>query len=90
MASTKASLTFEAALQELTNIVSAFEQNDASLTLDQSFKSFERGIELTRFCQKHLARVEQKIKILSSNEIDAPLQDFNVEHLSDDHDEASH
>jgi len=38
------------------------EQGDISL--EDSLKKFERGIELTRTCQKALQEAEQKVQIL--------------------------
>lgn len=57
-----ASLNFEKSLQELEEIVSDMEQGD--LSLEQSLKSFERGVKLTKVCQKTLSDAEQKVEIL--------------------------
>ena len=54
---------FEAALAELEQIVERLEQGD--LPLEESLRQFERGVELTRSCQKSLRQAEQKISILS-------------------------
>jgi exodeoxyribonuclease VII small subunit len=53
---------FETALKELEGVVATLEKGD--VTLDESLKSFERGIKLTRVCQKALADAEQKVDIL--------------------------
>jgi exodeoxyribonuclease VII small subunit len=53
---------FETALKELEGVVAKLEKGDT--TLDESLKSFERGIKLTRVCQKALADAEQKVDIL--------------------------
>jgi exodeoxyribonuclease VII small subunit len=66
---------FEAALAELEQIVHRLEQGE--LSLEDSLRQFERGVELTRGCQKALRQAEQKIQILSKKgDGDAALQDF--------------
>ncbi len=66
---------FEAALAELEQIVHRLEQGE--LSLEESLRQFERGVELTRGCQKALRQAEQKIQILSKKDDgDAVLQDF--------------
>ena len=67
--------SFEDALAELESLVDNLEQGD--LTLEDSLKSFERGIELTRTCQQALKDAEQKIQILSSNSEEADLEPFD-------------
>ena len=56
---------FEKALQELENLVEKMEAGD--LSLEESLKQFERGVALTRSCQKALADAEQKVQILLKN-----------------------
>jgi exodeoxyribonuclease VII small subunit len=58
----KPPIDFEKALAELERIVAELEQGD--LPLEASLKAFERGIELTRLCQKELAAAEQKVRKL--------------------------
>ncbi|MFQ5470425.1 MAG: exodeoxyribonuclease VII small subunit [Gammaproteobacteria bacterium] len=58
--------SFERAMQELESIVEQMEQGDISL--DQSLQKFERGIELTRICQKALKDAEQKVQILTGKD----------------------
>jgi|GEM_PF-49914 exodeoxyribonuclease VII small subunit len=53
---------FERALAELESIVEKLEAGD--LTLDESLKHFERGVQLTRACQAALKQAEQKVEIL--------------------------
>lgn len=64
-ATVKDGLPFESAMQELEDLVGRMEQGDHSL--ETSLKDFERGVELTRICQKALAEAEQKVQILSKN-----------------------
>lgn len=53
---------FERSLAELETIVELLEQGD--LSLDDSLKQFERGVQLTRVCQGALKQAEQKVEIL--------------------------
>ena len=54
---------FEAALAELETIVQRLEQGE--LSLEESLRQFERGVVLTRSCQKALRQAEQKIRVLA-------------------------
>ncbi len=54
--------SFEKSVQELDDIVAKMESGD--LSLDQSLELFERGIKLTRSCQKTLSEAETKIEKL--------------------------
>ncbi len=62
-------LSLEEALQELEQVVEQLEAGD--LPLEQALKLFERGINLTRSCQRSLEEAEQKVKILSEKSLDA-------------------
>lgn len=55
-------MDFESALAELENLVNQLEEGD--LSLEQSLKSFERGIQLVRAGQSRLAQAEQQVQIL--------------------------
>lgn len=68
---------FEKTLSELENLVKQMEQGD--ITLEESLKHFERGISLTRACQKALADAEQKVLILMRNEQSETLESFTPE-----------
>ena len=68
-------LSFEEALGELETLVEKMEQGE--LSLEESLKSFERGVELTRTCQEALKAAEQKVEILSQNSPDAALEPFD-------------
>ncbi|MCI0504962.1 MAG: exodeoxyribonuclease VII small subunit [Gammaproteobacteria bacterium] len=59
---TRKSINFEAAIAELESLVEEMEQGNISL--EDSLKKFERGIELTRTCQQALQEAEQKIQML--------------------------
>jgi exodeoxyribonuclease VII small subunit len=64
---------FERSLAELEAIVDKLEAGD--LSLDESLKQFERGVQLTRVCQTALKQAEHKVEILmrksGTNEFDA-------------------
>nr|WP_218650125.1 exodeoxyribonuclease VII small subunit [endosymbiont of Lamellibrachia barhami] len=64
----------EEALSELESLVETLEQGD--LSLDESLKSFERGVELTRTCQQALDAAEQKVRLLTGDSNDAELEPF--------------
>jgi len=57
---------FEEHLQELEQIVARLEQGDVSL--EESLKLFEKGVQLARSCQKALQEAEQKVQILTRGE----------------------
>ena len=58
-------IDFESALEELESLVSKMESGE--LSLDDSLKAFERGIELTRTCQSTLEAAELKIQMLTKD-----------------------
>ncbi len=69
--------SFEEALSELESLVDTLEKGD--LSLEDSLKSFERGVELTRTCQQALKEAEQKVETLSANNPEADLEPFDNE-----------
>ena len=58
----QADFDFEAALEQLEELVASME--DGELSLEDSLKAFERGIKLTRECQTALKNAEQKVQVL--------------------------
>ena len=68
---------FEKAIAELEQLVERMEQGDVSL--EQSLKDFERGVELTRACQEALKDAEQKVQILMEKSGQTTLADFDEE-----------
>jgi exodeoxyribonuclease VII small subunit len=74
---TSEELDFEAAIKELESLVERMEQGDQSL--EQSLKDFERGVELTRSCQKALKQAEQKVHLLLEQSGQAELTPFDDE-----------
>lgn len=68
-------LEFETALAELEALVVKMEQGD--LSLDESLKQFERGVQLTRACQQALKEAEQKVQILLEKDGQPSLETFD-------------
>ena len=65
---TKKNLNFEDSLAKLEGIVDALEDNDVSL--EESVKKFEEGIQLVKDCQKQLKEAELKVnKLMGDGEI---------------------
>jgi len=67
---------FEAALAELESIVARLEQGE--LPLEECLRQFERGVVLTRLCQKALSQAEQKIRVLAKG-TDGELREQDFE-----------
>ncbi len=59
------SMTFEAAIARLEEIVRALESGSAPL--DESLTLFEEGVSLVKLCNARLDTAEQKVKLLSLN-----------------------
>ena len=57
--------SFESAMAQLETLVSKMESGD--LSLEESLKAFEKGVNLTRFCQDQLQKAELKVQELNSN-----------------------
>lgn len=76
---TKKTLDFEKSLQELEGIVQALENGD--LSLEESLKTFERGIKLTRTCQTALQEAEQRVNILLEQDGATQTTDFDTSSL---------
>jgi exodeoxyribonuclease VII small subunit len=68
---------FEERLAELEALVDTLERGD--LTLEQSLAAFERGVVLTRTCQKALDAAEQKVRILTGSAEGAEPEPFSDE-----------
>lgn len=64
-------LNFEKALKELERLVKQLEEND--LPLEESLKTFENGINLSRYCAKCLDDAEKRIQQLSRDENNEPM-----------------
>ncbi len=68
---------FEKSLDELEQLVAKMEQGDQSL--DDSLKSFERGIALFRDCQSALQQAELRVRLLSDPNSPDDAEDFEPE-----------
>ena len=68
---------FEDALTELEQLVNRLERGE--LTLEESLQAFERGVNLTRTCQKALQEAEQKVQILIEKNGNKTVEPFRDE-----------
>lgn len=68
---------FEASLNELEALVEKMESGDQSL--EEAMASFQRGVELTRACQKGLKEAQQQVDKLTQLTEDSDTEDFNPE-----------
>ena len=59
--------TYEAALQELDELVSQLESGQ--LPLDQLMSGYQRGATLLTFCRDKLAAVEQQISVIENGQL---------------------
>lgn len=75
MAAKKTPLDFEKSLEELESLVAALEEGD--LTLEESLKTFEKGVKLTRTCQAALKDAEQKVHILLEQDGELASEPFD-------------
>ncbi len=57
--------SFEKAMSELDSLVLKMEAGD--LSLEDSLRLFERGVELTRHCHKALAQAQLKVDMLTQD-----------------------
>jgi len=61
-------LSYEDAFSRLTKIIKLLE--DGEISLDESIKYYEQGIELKNYCEKKLKNAEMKIKKVLNNNIE--------------------
>lgn len=64
-------MKFEEAMKELEAVVSQIESGTKGL--DESIELFEKGIELSKACQKMLDSAEKKVRVLMA---DGSEEDF--------------
>lgn len=71
-------MDFEKKLARLEEIVAKMEAGD--LSLEDSLKSFEEGVKLSRECNSQLSQAEQKVKLLLSVDPNgnATTEDFHI------------
>ncbi|WP_027329337.1 exodeoxyribonuclease VII small subunit [Marinimicrobium agarilyticum] len=72
MPTKKKSVDFEQSLSDLEALVNQMEQGE--LSLEESLKAFERGIQLTRDCQERLSAAEQQVQTLMEQQGQITLQ----------------
>lgn len=70
-AKTASPKNFESALHELEQVVAAMEAGQ--MPLEESLSSYQRGMELLKYCQATLQDAQQQVKILEAES----LNDFN-------------
>ena len=63
------SLSFEEALNQLTQLVEKLESGQ--LPLEESVTAFETGVQLTRRCESLLDAAEQRLQVLNTQNDDA-------------------
>ena len=66
MAKKKEDIAFEEALQQLEDITRALESGE--LSLDDSIKAYEKGMELKKLCTSILEKAEQKLEYIKKQE----------------------
>ena len=59
-------ISFEEAMKKLEELINAMENND--LPLDKMIDSYEQGSALAKLCRSKLAKLEQRIEILSRDD----------------------
>ena len=64
----KSTASIESKLNDLEKILEQLESGN--LDLDESLKKFEKGVKLSRECQKTLEEAELKIKVLMGDELE--------------------
>ena len=67
-ATKKSTASIESKLNDLEKILEELESGN--LDLDESLKKFEKGVKLSRECQKTLEEAELKIKVLMGDELE--------------------
>ena len=68
---------FETSLDELETLVEQMESGD--LSLEESLTAFERGVALTRSCQRALKNAELRVQTLSAGELETADDDDPVD-----------
>ena len=71
---TTENINLEKLIAELELIVNKMESDD--LNVEDSLKSYEKGISLIKNAQKKLKKIEQKVEILSK---EGNLENFNTD-----------
>ena len=78
--------TFEDAITELEKVVNELENED--LTLDESVKKFQNGMELSTYCNKLLDDAEKKISVLiEKSDGTFEEKDFSIDNEENERDD---
>ena len=64
--------TFEQAMKQLEKIVQDLESGD--MALEKAIKTFEEGVQLSKFCSKKLDETEKRITVLMQNSDGQPTE----------------
>lgn len=76
MPTKKKSVDFEQSVTDLEALVTRMEQGE--LSLEESLKAFEQGIQLTRECQERLSAAEQQVQTLMEQQGQISLEPFDA------------
>ena len=74
MSSKRDAQSFESSMAEFERLVAKMEEGD--MTLEQSLKSYERGMELSKSCQTALDKAEQRVQVLAQRDGEIKLEPF--------------
>jgi exodeoxyribonuclease VII small subunit len=77
MSDSEQQFEFEAALEQLEQLVTQMESGQ--LTLEQSLQAFEQGVALTRQCQRTLSQAEQRVQLLVEQNGASTEQPFHLD-----------
>jgi exodeoxyribonuclease VII small subunit len=78
-------VNFEAALEELEALVERMETGE--LSLEESLRAFERGVALTRECQRALKDAELRVRALTESGGELTLDDVDPDEFDADDDD---
>ena len=67
--------TFELSLAELEDITRELDNNE--LSLDDSLKKFDKGMELIKFCSTKLDQAQKKVDLLLQKDGEIKTEPFN-------------
>ena len=62
---TQAELSLEEAFMQIDELIEQLERPDN--TLEASFQAFEKGMQLVKYCNDSIDRVEKKVLVLNQN-----------------------
>lgn len=78
-------LSFKDAIEELEKITNTLEGTE--LELEKSLETFERGVELIKYCQKKLDAAEARVEILTDS-LEGGIEEVPEEEIESGTDEA--